>query len=150
MPTFIIQARATVQDDGIVSLELRRNGQAVEMTTYRTATLEELALLILAQRIPGEPDKTFQKQITIEAHKDTGVDPDTGEPFEFWVVDDVALDQLPDEAARDGVAGLPGWATWTADQAADYIESNVVDLATAKEVLKKMAMMLVHLRGWRT
>jgi hypothetical protein len=45
---------------------------------------------------------------------------------------------------------LPGWATWTADQAADYIEANVVDLATAKEVLKKMAMMLVYLRGWRT
>ena len=29
---------------------------------------------------------------------------------------------------------MPGWATWTADQAAEWISANVVDLASALNV----------------
>ena len=48
--------------------------------------------------------------------------------------------------AKKGIADLPGWCDWTANQVETYIEDNVTDLASAKIVLKKMAQMLVLLR----
>lgn len=50
------------------------------------------------------------------------------------------------EEARDWGTNLPGWATWTAQQAVDYVEANVTDLATAKAALKAMAKAIVYLR----
>ena len=50
------------------------------------------------------------------------------------------------EEARGGMTQLPGWATWTAQQAVDHIEANVTDLASAKAVLKGMAKAIVYLR----
>ena len=44
-------------------------------------------------------------------------------------------------------AAIPGWATWTEQQALDYITANVTDLASAKVVLLAMARMLVALRN---
>ena len=50
---------------------------------------------------------------------------------------------FPDPAARgaalDGFAGLPGFATWTAQEAAEWIEASVTDLASAKVALARMA-----------
>jgi hypothetical protein len=98
--------------------------------------------------MPDEPDQTFQKQITIEAHTETGTDPENGD-FDFWVIDDVTLDQLADKNARDGYAALPGWASWTANEAAAWIETNVTDLASARTALAQMARAITFLRDWR-
>lgn len=51
----------------------------------------------------------------------------------------------PEQAATD-FEGLPGLATWTAREAADDIEENVTDLASAKTALKRMARAIVYLR----
>lgn len=48
--------------------------------------------------------------------------------------------------AERNIENIPGWATWDAQQAEDYIENNVIDLNSAKQVLKKMAILLVYLR----
>ena len=54
--------------------------------------------------------------------------------------------KTPKEEARIGMSELPGWATWTAQQAVDHIEANVTDLVSAKGVLKAMAKAIVYLR----
>jgi len=41
---------------------------------------------------------------------------------------------------------IPTWATFSADEANDWIETNVTDLASAKAVIQKMAKLLCALR----
>lgn len=48
--------------------------------------------------------------------------------------------------AEKNIAQIPGWAMWDADQAKQYIENNVTDLESAKQVLKKMAQIIIFLR----
>jgi len=48
--------------------------------------------------------------------------------------------------AAGEIRNIPGWATWTAQEAVDYIDTEVVNLATAKKVLKNMARMICYLR----
>jgi hypothetical protein len=50
------------------------------------------------------------------------------------------------EQALSEFENLPGFATWTAQEASDWIESNVVDLDTAKTALSRTARALVYLR----
>lgn len=149
MPTLTVNARATRQSENIVTLELERDGQTVDVTVYADMTPEQVADQILAQTHPQQPDKTYQRKVTIDWHWETGVDPETQEEYQYKVIDGVTLDQLVDEAARDGYGALPDWASWTADEAAAWIEVNVNDLPTAKEVLKKLAMTVCYLRDWR-
>jgi len=51
------------------------------------------------------------------------------------------------EETEGRVRARPGWATWTEEQAIQYIQSNVVDLASAKVALVAMARLLVALRN---
>jgi len=48
--------------------------------------------------------------------------------------------------AEPSIRNIPGWATWTAQEAEDWIEVNVTDLASAKQVLKALAKMICYLR----
>ena len=63
---------------------------------------------------------------------------------------DLSTSEVKDEAATtslDEFATMPNWATWTAQEASDYIDTNVTDLASAKVVLQKMAMAIIYLRN---
>jgi len=53
--------------------------------------------------------------------------------------------EAPD-AARDGFQSLPGWVDWTPAEAESWINTSVTDLATAKQVLSKMAAAITYLR----
>jgi hypothetical protein len=53
------------------------------------------------------------------------------------------------ESGEQSFAALPGWATWTVQEAEDYIETNVTDLASAKVVLKALAKAIVAIRNDR-
>lgn len=67
--------------------------------------------------------------------------------YQAWFIEQEAL-QTKDQAATD-FGTLPAWiSTGTFSQAETYIENNVVDLATSKDVLKKMAKVLVLLRDY--
>lgn len=44
-------------------------------------------------------------------------------------------------------ANLPGWATWTVAEGHDYIDTDVIDLATAKVVMKAFWTAIVALRN---
>ncbi len=50
------------------------------------------------------------------------------------------------ETAKDSFRSMPQWATLTDQEAEQYIIDNVNDLAGAKLVLRKMAIILIHLR----
>jgi hypothetical protein len=56
---------------------------------------------------------------------------------------------LRQEQAEADFISLPGWASWTAEEAASYIETNVTDLASTKTVLTSMARAIIYLRDWR-
>ena len=147
MATFTVDAVARRStDENTVELLLTYNGRQVAMTAPMDATLEEIAHLILAQEFPPAPPQDFQKRIVIEAHQESGTIILPGAP---WIIDDVSVEQLPDERAADEFVALPGWATWTGEQAAAWIEENVTDLVSAKTVLTAMARAIVALRDWR-
>jgi len=50
------------------------------------------------------------------------------------------------DTAQADLENLPGWATWSAAEGQNYIDSNVTDLASAKVVLRSMAAAILHLR----
>ncbi len=50
------------------------------------------------------------------------------------------------EISKDDFENLPGWASWTAEEASDWIDANVTDLAAAKIVLQTMAKAIIYLR----
>ena len=147
MATFTIDAVARRNtDETTIELLLTYEGRQVTMTAPMSATLEDLAALILAQDFPPTPPQTFQQRIIIAAPQEPGTLSLPGAP---WVVDDVTVEQLPDERARDELAALPGWATWTADEAAQWIAESVTDLDSVKTTLTAMARAIVALRDWR-
>jgi hypothetical protein len=57
---------------------------------------------------------------------------------------------FPDQAkpveGKKDYSNLPGWATWTGQEAADWIDTNVTDLASAKVVLESMAKAIIYIR----
>jgi len=150
MAIFTVDARGIRHTDSdTVELELDYQGRRVLMTAALGSSLEEIAALALAQEFPPVPSQVFQRRFTIEAHQEMMDDPETGEESQVWIVDGVAGEQLPDEVARDSFENLPGWATWSGDEAATWIETNVTDLASARVALSAMARAIVALRDWR-
>lgn len=147
MPIFTVDAVARRNtDQNTVELLLTYEGRQVAMTAPMGATLEEVATLIMSQEFPPTPPQDFQRRIIIEAHRENGTIILPGAP---WIVDDVMVEQLPDERARDDFDSLPGWATWTTDEAAQWIEDNVTDLASARTAMTAMARAIIALRDWR-
>lgn len=55
-------------------------------------------------------------------------------------------DEITAREAKQSFRNMPGWATMTPQEADQYIDDNVNDLASAKVVLRKMAKMLMCLR----
>jgi hypothetical protein len=49
--------------------------------------------------------------------------------------------------AETAVLSIPNWAHWTEAETLSYIDTNVVDLASAKIVLRAMARLLIALRN---
>jgi hypothetical protein len=53
--------------------------------------------------------------------------------------------QAIEQGAAIGWDAIPNWATWTATEAEDWIETNVTTFAEAKVVLKKQAVAIMWL-----
>lgn len=78
-------------------------------------------------------DDVAEEQAAIQAV----IDSHTPDPLYF----PEDAEQARQEQAEQDYANLPAWARWTGDQMADYITTNVTDLASAKTVLLAMARM---------
>jgi hypothetical protein len=53
--------------------------------------------------------------------------------------------QAIEDTAQSGWDNIPNWATWTAEEAETWIETNVTNFAEAKVVLKKQAVAIMWL-----
>ena len=49
--------------------------------------------------------------------------------------------------AKAQAAAIPSWSSWTEAETLDYIDTNVIDLASAKVVIRAMARMVIALRN---
>lgn len=88
----------------------------------------------------------WRGRLIITAHTEQRPDPETGVEHEVTIVDGVQTQKLTEDSAEDAIRAMPGWATWSADEATQWIDANVNDLASAKTALKAMAKLLVYLR----
>ena len=61
--------------------------------------------------------------------------------------DPVDAQKEVEESSITAAKSIPGWATWDEAKALDYIESEVIDLKSAKVVLAAMARLLIALRN---
>lgn len=56
----------------------------------------------------------------------------------------------PDKTAQEQAAtdfeAMPGWATWTAQEVAAWVDANVTNVATARTAIRALAQAIVYLR----
>lgn len=119
--------------DGTLDLVwwIGRNQYAHTVNASEVDTRAKAGAYILSQLAEVEDMQTY----ILEAHQDNGV----------WVLDNFTADEDRDVGRAD-IRNLPGWATWSADQAESWILTNVTDLASAKVALRAMARILIFLR----
>lgn len=144
MPQITIDVTAR-KVGGLVSFTIQRGDDVI------SSTLKADEFSTPAQAVEWSLNQAFrtistpeaQKRITATIHQ--VIDPETGMPY--WVLDSIDdVQSIPRDDGRAGIENLPGWATWTAQEAADWIYENVVDLGSAIVALESMAKMLVYLR----
>lgn len=143
MPEFRIDAKGIKQDGDLTSVELSRGGQSLILTVQEGMTAEDVALMLLSADRPSVVSEAWNRRYTVEFHVENDGDGD------YYVIDSVTPEQLSRDRAREEFLALGDWATWTGDQAADWIEDNVVDLASAKVALRVIARAICALRDWR-
>jgi hypothetical protein len=129
----------------------------------------------MAQFILPQDNKIKGSQLIDEILKATGIDltdkyafypPDTVQVHDSFVAGHEAEIQAIVEAhepdplyfhadreravennALTQASNIPGWTSWTEEQTTDWIDDNVVDLASAKTALRAMARMMIALRN---
>jgi hypothetical protein len=148
MPTVTFDVVVT-QEGNILEVEATRGSDVVKsrLLTSEVTTLEELAAWVLNQAARTlATDAVLQKRLTVTFHTQQVPDPETGKLLDTRVIDSVAAEPLPEDEGKTNFRNLPGWATWTGDEAATWIEVNVTNLASAKVALEAMARAIVFLR----
>ena len=144
-----IDVTATTEN-GTTTITARSGDQEIRSTLLASeiTSIDDLAAWLLAQRGRDQVTNTdLQKRLTIDYHIDQITDPETGQDIDQTVIDSVASEPLPADDGRANFAAMPGWATWTAAEASSWIETNVVDLASAKTALLAMAKAIIYLRN---
>ncbi len=129
-----IQLRKIDHGDGTLDL-LWQIGQQQYARTVSASDIDTRAKLgqyLLSQMAEIEDSQVY----IITAHHENGA----------WVLDHITADD--DRAAgRDDIRNAPGYASWTAAEAEQWIVANVVSVEPGvKTALRAMARMLIYLR----
>ena len=148
MPQFTIDARGRIDTaSNLLTLAITRGDDIAASTvqTSKITTITELVEWALARAYQTVERATeIQKRVTFTAHQE--VDPESDALV--WILDSIDdIQSLPDDIGREGMENLPGWSTWTAQEASDWIDANVIDLDSAKLALSNMAKAIVYLRN---
>lgn len=126
MPEVTLDVLAT-RRGGIVNIAIEYQGQRVNRSLFvdEVNTPEKVVQWALAQQFPADEILTeVQKRIRATVHQEVDE-----EGNQFWVIDSI-----------DEVGALPE------DGFDDWVEVNVVDLASAREALKMLAGYVRKLR----
>lgn len=140
----------TVKDIGGFKQVTAISGDTIIQSTIRgdeITNLNQLAVWFLTQ--PGQdilPDPNLQRRLSVSYHIETVPDPEGGLTSQNIVIDNLQSALLPADQGQINLSNLPGWASWSASEAEQFIETNVTDLASAKTVLISMAKAVVYLR----
>lgn len=148
MPTVIFDVFVT-QERNLLEVEATRGDDVVRsvLLASEITTLDELAAWVINQAAKTRtPDAALQRRLTVTFHIEQVPDPETGLPVDTRVIDSVSAEPLPEDDGRLNFRSLPGWATWTGDEAAAWIDANVTDLATTKLAMEDMARAIAFLR----
>lgn len=149
MPQVTIDVEA-IRINGLTVINAKSGDRTIRstLTNSEITDVNTLAAWLLAQRgSQRATDQNLQKRLSISYHIDQVIDPDTGQPVDQTVIDSVQSQQLPADDGRSQFSALTGWSSWTAAEAESWIETNVTDLASAKNTLKAMAKAIVYLRN---
>jgi hypothetical protein len=123
----------------VLHLEVLVNGRRLvrDITASKVDTVQKLALWLVSQPLDISEVQP-RRQAVIDYHIDPGLGP---------VIDNLNITLLAEDQAIADIEALPGWATFSGDEAENWIEVNVTSLATAKTALKAMARLLVAERN---
>lgn len=117
------------------------NGDEVvtsKVNSSKLSTIQDAIEWIVSQRQKTLSESEIQRRVTFTYHVDDGQ----------VIVDSIDnVQPLPKDQGKTDFENLPNWATWTAQQAVDWIDTNVVDLDSAKIVLQQMARAIIALRN---
>lgn len=143
MPQVTVDIQA-IRDGDLTHITVSRGNETMTTTLHadKLPTIEAAVAWIVWQRLRTVMATEIQRRVTFTYHVET--DPESGE---FPVVDSIDdVRALPQDQGKTDFENLPGWATWTAQEASNWIETNVVDLPTAKTTMQAMAKAIVYLR----
>ena len=57
------------------------------------------------------------------------------------------VEEQREQDAEQAVANIPNWATWTEAEALVWFDANVVDLASARTVLRALVQIVLAMRN---
>lgn len=140
--TIDVQART---ERNLLHILATRGDESISSTIQasKIPTVQAAIEWIVAQKMKTTETPDIQRRVTFTYHAEST--PEDGSVIVVDSIDDVQ--PLPRDQGKADFENLPGWATWTAQDAVDWIETNVTDLASAKTVLQQMARAIVALRN---
>lgn len=86
------------------------------------------------QVAPSDPLKEIALRAALNSH-------DADAALAAWIARQERISNAATEIKK-----IPGWATWTAQEAGAWLEANILNLESAKTVMKTMARIICHLR----
>lgn len=144
MPTTTVDITARTEGE-LTHILVQRGDDALSsvVTAGKLTTISAAIEWTVNQVFKTLDTAEIQRRVTFTFHQEVNPDGDTVIIVDS--IDDVQL--LPRDQGKTDFEALPGWATWTAQEAVDWIETNVTDLASAKTTLQQMARAIVALRN---
>lgn len=153
MPTITVNAKSVKRQldnitiaDVIITLLNNPNKSIKSVVNFdKINTPYKFANWLMFQDFPPiQSSPEVNRQFTIQFHMETGIDED-GNEYQYRVVDNVSSQALPIDESQNNLLQLPGMGG-TADQAADYVNDNITNLATAKETIANQAKAILYLQ----
>jgi hypothetical protein len=141
MTTIIIDVEA-VELGNVTKITAKHDDRILQTTipSDELQNVNDLAEWVLAQQEGQDHivDTTLQKRLTIDYHIDGS---------NQKIIDSVSSESLPSDEGHTNFLALVGWSTWTATEAETWIDSNVVDISSAKTAMKAMAKAIIYFRN---
>jgi len=139
MTQVIIDIKAIRSKQGNFIFEaISNSGQIIksELLLSEFDNYNEFASWLINQTDYETINTNYRKRFIIDFHSEN----------DYRIIDNLIVENLPEEIALTDIANIPNWSNWTRQQALDWININVTNLATAKTAISALAEMVILLR----